>query len=225
MNEEWIRQDDDYYCMYFHTRLDTNVVFYIGITGQKTMRRAYDRKQRNSHWKNIYAKTKIKVDIVFTNLTKENALLAERAFISFYKRVKDGGTLCNIEAGGKVGNFPSTETRQKLRERVLGKKWTKESREKLSKAKIGIKHTEKWKRQISIATKGRKPTEKEILTLKKCTDAQSMQVGHYDLNGLLISKYKSLSEASRITGINVTAISRSINFPSKNPRKYIWKLI
>ena len=39
--------------VYLHRRLDTNDVFYIGISSSKNFKRAYNKKQRSIWWKNI----------------------------------------------------------------------------------------------------------------------------------------------------------------------------
>jgi hypothetical protein len=53
-----------------------------------------------------------------------------------------------------------------------------------------------------------------------------IKVKQYDINGKLLNEYKSLSEASNKTGINIQKISLCINnkykYRNKN-EKYIWK--
>jgi len=72
--------------VYRHIRLDKNEVFYIGI-GKKESR-AYDfkSKNRNFYWNNIFNKTKIEVEIIFYDLTWEQA--QEKEFIKLYGRKK-----------------------------------------------------------------------------------------------------------------------------------------
>ena len=51
------------YYVYQHTRLDTNEVFYIGISKVKKYKRARDKYDRSDFWKRIVNKTKYKIDI------------------------------------------------------------------------------------------------------------------------------------------------------------------
>ena len=86
-------------CVYRHIRLDTNEVFYIGIG--KSSSRAYSKKNRNLHWKNIINITNYDIQIIFEDLTWEQACEKEKEFIKIYGR-KDlkNGTLCNLTDGG-----------------------------------------------------------------------------------------------------------------------------
>jgi hypothetical protein len=108
--------------VYRHIRLDKNEVFYVGIG--KTEARAYKTQSRNSHWKNITNKTDYRVDILFDDLTWDEACKKEIEFIEIYGR-KDlrKGTLVNLTNGGegKNGTKHSEATKKKLSEIKLGK--------------------------------------------------------------------------------------------------------
>ena len=69
-------------CVYRHRRLDTNKIFYIGIG---SIKRSRDKgKRRNQHWNRIVNKTEYKVEIVATNLYKEDAKELEIFMIKLY---------------------------------------------------------------------------------------------------------------------------------------------
>ena len=104
--------------VYRHIRLDKNEPFYIGIG--EDPQRPYDRckSSRNNHWMNIIKKTEYRVDILFDDLTWEEACEKEKEFIKLYGRKDLGtGTLVNLSDGGegtpgrivsqKVKNFMS----------------------------------------------------------------------------------------------------------------------
>ena len=57
--------------VYRHIRLDKNEPFYIGIG--KTEKRAYEKIKRNQFWQNVIAKTDYDVEILFDNLSWEDA--------------------------------------------------------------------------------------------------------------------------------------------------------
>lgn len=101
-------------------------VFYIGIGNDKS--RAYVKKNRSEYWKNIVDKHGYEVQILKSDLTMEDAKELEIILIDYYGRRDLGkGTLVNLTDGGDGAN-PSEETKQKLRDINLGKKWTEEQR-------------------------------------------------------------------------------------------------
>ena len=128
--------------VYTHTRLDTNEVFYVGIGIQDNYKRASFRHSRTKHWNNIVKKCGWKVDIVFDNLTWEDACIKEKELILKYGRLDLGkGTLVNLTDGG---------------EGPLNRKVKEETRRKISKARTGnIIHSEETKRKIGLKSKGR----------------------------------------------------------------------
>jgi hypothetical protein len=86
--------------VYRHIRLDKNEPFYIGIG--KTESRAYDKSKRTKFWKKVINKTDYRIDILFDDLTWEEAQEKEKEFIKLYGR-KDlkTGTLVNMTDGGE----------------------------------------------------------------------------------------------------------------------------
>jgi hypothetical protein len=137
--------------VYRHIRLDTNQPFYIGIG--KSEKRAYNKTHhRSEFWHNIVEKTEYEVEILFTDITWEEACKKEKEFIALYGR-KDNGTgiLCNMTDGGDggYGVVVKEETKEKIRNYQLslnkkgkpGRVWTEESKLKLANSIKGIKHT------------------------------------------------------------------------------------
>lgn len=86
------------YCVYRHIRLDTNAIFYVGIG---SIKRAYDKISRNSHWKNIVNKCGYDVQITHEDVCWEEACVIEKYLIEFYGRKDLGkGELVNMTDGG-----------------------------------------------------------------------------------------------------------------------------
>lgn len=73
--------------VYRHRRLDTNDVFYIGIGDNK---RAYNKNARSVYWKRIVKKHGYNVEILVTDLSREDACELEILLIQEYGR-KDLG--------------------------------------------------------------------------------------------------------------------------------------
>lgn len=93
------------YFVYKHRRLDTNEIFYIGIS--KNKKRAYIKCNRNKYWKNIVSNTKYSVEIVKSNLTKNEALTLEMSLIHTYGRLDlKTGNLVNRTSGGQGSYKP-----------------------------------------------------------------------------------------------------------------------
>jgi len=90
--------------VYKHTRLDKNEVFYIGIgsDNKNKFTRAYSKKRRSKFWKDLTKNIDYEVEILYNNITWEEACQKEKELILQYGR-KDlnTGTLCNLTDGGE----------------------------------------------------------------------------------------------------------------------------
>lgn len=166
----------DWY-LYRHVRLDNNLPFYIGIGKGRNYKRAYDSKGRNKLWYEIISKTEYNVEILYEGMNKTEATNKEKEFILIYKRVCDGGILCNLTIGGNgLGGFKmSEESKRKISQKNKNKIITKETIEKIKntlknvineeyrqKSSIGRKGksiTSEHKQKISLANKGKKKSE------------------------------------------------------------------
>jgi len=156
------------YYLYRHIRLDTNEVFYIGIGTKNNKhlgfsseyKRAYYKKGRTNHWKNIINKTNYNVEILFESDSLSIIYEKEREFIKLYGR-KDlnKGTLVNHNngGGGLEGSKHTEEAKKKISESNKGR----------ISAMLNKKHSEETKFKIGLASKGKKLTikQKEILSV------------------------------------------------------------
>lgn len=136
--------------VYLHKTLDKDEIFYVGIGKDKS--RAISTRNRNKYWHNIVKKHGFYCDIVFEELTWEEACETEVRLISEYGRRIDGGILCNISFGG---------------DGVLGLVHSKESREKMSKSRKGVKFSDDHRRKISEANKLENLSAETILKRKE----------------------------------------------------------
>lgn len=133
--------------VYRHIRLDKNEPFYIGIASNE--KRPYTKINRNIHWHRIVNKTEYRVDILFDDLTWEDANEKEKEFIALYGRKHLGtGTLVNItDGGGGVKGWKNPMKGKKSNicgenHPMYGKTHSKESIEKM---KINISKSDKRK--------------------------------------------------------------------------------
>ncbi len=152
--------------VYKHIRLDNDEVFYIGISKDTNYKRAYSKYFRNRHWHYLTKKHGYKVEIIFENLSIEDAIKKEIELISLYGRKDLGkGSLVNMTDGGDGQINMSEETKQKLRTYNTGKTienhWSK-SEEGKCRIKLwtsGDNNPSKRKdvaQKISKAKKGKK---------------------------------------------------------------------
>ena len=117
--------------VYRHIRLDKDIPFYIGIG--KDINRPYNKKDRSTFWKSIINKTEYIVEILFDNLTKEQATEKEIEFIELYGRVDlKTGSLCNMTCGGE-GTGKLNEDLEWLRRRRIKRTLTGKKKSLVSK--------------------------------------------------------------------------------------------
>ena len=90
--------------VYQHRRKDTGEIFYIGIG--ESIKRAYDKTNRNEIWKRIAQETEYDIEIIENNISREEAKNIERKLISEYGRIdKSTGILSNKSIGGEGDNI------------------------------------------------------------------------------------------------------------------------
>jgi hypothetical protein len=143
--------------LYGHIRLDTNEMFYIGIslynrTGKYS--RAFNKRQRSIFWKNITAKTEYKVEIILDNLPKHSLLLEEPKYIKLYGRRDLGeGTLVNLTNGGEGVCGYKYRTKRVMAESqrlsMFGRKLSQETKDKISAKHIGLKYSQEHMDKLS----------------------------------------------------------------------------
>jgi hypothetical protein len=63
-------------------------------------KRPFRKSRRTKQWNEIVAKTKYRVEILFDDLNRDEALQKEKELIALYKRECDGGSLINQTLGG-----------------------------------------------------------------------------------------------------------------------------
>lgn len=129
--------------IYQHKRKDTNEVFYVGIG--TTINRAYTKKSRNEHWHNIVNKVGYHVEILYEDISWEEACKKEVELIKKYGRMDlKHGSLVNMSDGGDGLHNPSQETRNKMKTGLGKEPW--------NKGKIGV-YSEEHLERIRETTK------------------------------------------------------------------------
>jgi hypothetical protein len=210
--------------VYRHIRLDTNMPFYVGIGQDDTLIRAYeDRKGRRSDWwLRIAKKYGFSVDILFEDISIEEAKKKEIEFINLYGREDLGtGTLINQTDGGDGchGWKADDVTRERMSKaaKIRGT-WmmnTPEIIEKRANSTRGLKRTPEqierlaaWQRGIPKSKEFKENMSKSIMLNLELIEKRKNQPNCKKVlcldNGVT---YRSCAEAARQLNVTRSAIS------------------
>jgi hypothetical protein len=204
--------------LYRHIRLDKNEPFYIGIGSSSNNSRAYAKSNRNKHWTNIVRNTEYDVEILFDNISEEDARKKEVEFIKLYGRVDlRNGTLTNLTDGG---------------DGCLGRKMLDETKIKIGNSNKGKIRTDEYIKSCSIRQKAimndldKSKKHRESLKNNKIPIRADNQkaVLQYDLDGKFIKEFASIIKATIQFGKDKSSmISRCCNNKIKTSCGYVWK--
>jgi hypothetical protein len=191
--------------LYRHIRLDKNEPFYIGIGSDMSNKRAKEKARRSNLWKKIIAKSEYEVEILFDDITYDQAKLKEIEFIKLYGRIDLGnGTLANLTNGGDGTINPSQETRDKI-----------------SKVNKGRKNSEALM-NLLINRKGQKNPAFGI-TGAKCKNFKGyIQVFK---NGVYFGRYEGIRDCAESLGVTATKVSAVLNGRRNHTGGYTFKRI
>ena len=217
------------YCVYKHTTPSNKV--YIGITSQNPIKRwgggCNYEKQKHFYAAIIkYGWENIKHEILYSNLTKEEACEIEKTLIAKYKATDRnfGYNESNGGESGAAGIYPSDETRRKL----------SESRKGAKNHNYGKHLSEETKAKLSVLNKERFKHEKHWNLGNKYTDEQrkKLSIAHKNCNQKYFSKkvicietqivYNSMREAAKSINRSQGNITTSAKTGSKCGG-YHWK--
>ena len=235
------------YYVYLHTRNDTGEVFYVG---KGKNRRAWWKNQRNKHWHSIVNKVGYEVHIFKDMLTEQDAFSIEKERIQFYGRKN----LCNFTDGGDgISGAIKTEAQKlHMRNKMLGRTYSKETIENMRKAAIkrcacpeyqkkrsakliGKHHSEEHKEKIRIAGIGRILSEESRKKIsdyhkgkKKKPEAVAKTAASKSKPVLCINNniiYCSMSEAARQLKLQSNHISDVVCGKAKHTKGFIFSLV
>lgn len=202
------------YCVYKHTNKVNNKV-YIGITKQKPQDRwganGRNYKESSRFYAAIqkYGWDNFEHEILYTELTKEQACQLEKALIKHY-RSQDKQYGYNITEGGETPKM-SEETKNKISNALKGNKnglghpCSEEKKRKISEAQKGRKLTEEHKKKLSEAAKRRHvpcSEEKKQTLSKNYPHKKKVYCKETD------KVYDSVQECARQLGIHASNICK-----------------
>lgn len=192
------------YYTYFHTRNDTNKVFYVG---KGKSNRAYE-KGRNPHWNNVVAKHGYAVHLAMVGLSEAEAFEHEKLLILCFKDM--GIQLVNMTDGGEggAGHSVSEDTRRAISEAQKGRCFEpahlaalseahkgyvmpEEQKQKIRTTVSSLTRTEEWKANISKAKKGIAQTD-EAKRIRSETQREKWKDPSYKTRQLELQRLGSL---------------------------------
>ena len=148
--------------VYQHIRKDKNCIFYIGIELDTKSRKAKGKRSRKKHgrsnlWKKVVSKTNYSIQILFDDISNDEAIQIEKYLIHYYGRKNlNLGELVNLTNGGEgtTGYIQSDETKSKIAEKAKGRICSEETRLKISRSSLGRKPTKECLELRSERMKG-----------------------------------------------------------------------
>jgi len=236
--------------LYRHIRLDKNEPFYIGIG--KSIERAYTKRNRNKIWNQIVNKTDYEVEILFDNISWEDACKKEYEFINLYGRIDiNTGSLCNLTNGGEgtIGYVFSENHKKLISESNSKRVISIETRIKISKSKIGKKLTKEqiekrkellkdynYKKGKDHHNYNKKLTEehKQKLRVKRNKPAWNSGIKRTDIIGgkhgrakIVLNTengifYDCAKDAAKYENINYNVLNRHLNNTNTKYKKLIY---
>lgn len=183
---------------------------YVGITSQdvETRWRHGDNYRNSTYFKRAirkYGWKNFKHEILFTNVEEERAKRLEIELIRHYKGL---GISYNLINGGDGTNgYHHTDEYKQFKSQQM-KEFFSTERGKEICAKGGKTNLGKKYNRKSGFTKG---------------DYQVRIVCQYSLEGVLLNKFKSVSDASRKTGANNCQIGKCLRGKAITAKNFIWR--
>lgn len=200
------------FTVYMHEHIESGKK-YFGITCRKPEHRWNNGKgyAHSAHFQSAidkYGWDAFRHEILYTGLTKEKACEIEAELIAKHKtNNRDFGY--NSSVGGELSalGYRWDEPRFGKENPMYGKKQTEETRRKISSSHKGILHTEETKKKLSEIRKGNKLSDEHK---RKLSEANKGKPGAHKKAVICIEtgiEYESVCEASRVTGIDRSAIN------------------
>ena len=212
--------------VYRHIRLDKNEPFYIGVG--KAVDRAFVIRGRNKHWKGIYDSTSLEVEILFENLTVEEAFKKEAEFIKLHRRADlKLGTLVNMTDGGYGTINHSPEVIKSIKDKLTGRKKSRESVKKSALSRTGLRRNLITGLRISARLKDKPKSESHKSALSKAKIGKESNrktiVDQYNKQGSFVASYSSQLVASNSAGINKGSINNNLKNLAKTAGGFVFK--
>lgn len=195
--------------VYIHRRLTDNKPFYVG---KGKGNRAFSLVNRNRYWVNTKEKHGFSVEIIFDNLSEDEAFACEKDTILELRYF--GYPLTNMTDGGEgtSGVKQSAETIRKRVAKTTGQKRSESTRQLISESLTGIKRSDETKQKLSKASKGRKRNPDVI---KKVAELNTGKTRSDETKALMsiLAKERAISNnlSEKMKGLNNPSASKVVH--------------
>lgn len=230
------------YCVYKHTSPSGKV--YVGITNQPPRQRwkngrGYRYQRYLSQAIQKYGWGNFRHEVLFTDLTREEAAAKEIEMIALYKsNQREFGY--NIESGGfrpPISGETSTRLRKSLKGRRLsyehrksisdglrGHKTSEETRQKLREKNRGKTMSPEARAKMSESHKGLRPSPETIAKWRESNKSLMTPVEQIDIEtNTVVGCFESTRDAFRNTGIDSSSITACCHGRRKTAGGYKWR--
>jgi len=228
--------------VYQHIRLDKNEPFYIGIGSSKYYNRAYRKKGRNKIWQRIANKTSYKVEIIYDNLSWEDACQKEKELIAKYGRLNNKtGILANLTDGGEgnLGAIISKEHRKAIGEAnkkriftleqraAMAKRMRERLKDPLYREKLtnGLRNSDKAKESARLSCIRRKGFKLSEETKRKMSKSKQKPIVQKSLDGGFIRVWNSMHGPEIELGFSQGNIWRCCRGIAKTSYGFKWEYL
>ena len=200
--------------VYRHIRKDKNEVFYIGIGCSANYKRAFQTHKRNPFWERTASLTEFEVEILFDNLTWEEACEKEKEFIALYGRRDLGkGTLVNLTDGGDGGKGVVKSNEEKIfRSKKMKENHSWANNEKREKIVNFLKNKQKGEGNSFFGKKHNKET------LDKIGEGRRKYI--LDLQ---TGVYYTLKEFAELNKMKIGSVQYLVINKNRKTKKYIYE--
>lgn len=186
--------------VYVHRRASDNLPFYVGKGKDK---RAWNFHHRSAFWNNVKQKHGIIVEIVFENLSENEAFQCEKDTILEFRHF--GYPLVNLTDGGEgpAGRKFSEQSRKRMSEAQRTSLRVKAAREKVSAQRRGVSVGRRPK--TSIAMRGQ---EKSASHRQAVAESKRCKIMYTFQNTVTLQRFTGTRfEFQEFTGINRKLVS------------------
>lgn len=220
-----LQKQTNKYIVYKHTSPSNKI--YIGITCNSISKRwsngkGYHHNDYFTNAINLYGWDTFTHEILYENLTKEEAEELEIRLIQEYKsNIREYGYNLTSGGGGRKNYEHSEETKIKIGNALRGKAHTEEQKEVTRQAmKNKYLNDEEFRNRVNNMNVGRIPSQE---TIEKYKLRNNKSVIQYTRDGIEIARYSKIKTASEVTHVHASSISANCKGKLKSAGNFIWK--
>lgn len=167
----------------------------------------------NKHLQHAYDKYKEFYGFLIEETSSDTAIQREQYYIDL---LSPDYNICKEACSSAKGVKRSQETKHKLSQSMLGRKFSEETLRRMSESHRGYVMPQSQKEKIRIANTGRKMTKQNLERISKPIDM-------YSVDGKYLQSFPSINEAARQLNVCANPIQRCTVGKILSAYNYIWR--